>query len=376
MRARFTARHATSGRGTRRCHAEIVVDCSRGRHYRRRRGRPTGAVVVAYAAAATSCSTAPRDARASSRVRNGLLLAGARDAISRREHARVRVPTPAPRRRTRSRLADACADALARHCTRTCADVADVVLAIDAGTTGVRTVAVDADGRARRASRTASSRSTSPARAGSSTTPTRSGARCTDTLAEVVAALDGDDRRRRSASPTSARRSWCGTAAPAGPVTGRSCGRTAAPRRAATSCAPPAYEPLVRERTGLVLDPYFSATKLEWLLARGRRRRRRRPRVRHRRLVGAVEPHRRCTRPSRRTRAARCSSTSTRATWSDELLELFGVPRSCLPEVLPSSGRFGIDRPGARRRARGAGVRASPATSRPRCSARRASRPA
>ena len=29
------------------------------------------------------------------------------------------------------------------------------------------------------------------------------------------------------------------------------------------------YEPMVRERTGLVLDPYFSATKLEWLLTEG-----------------------------------------------------------------------------------------------------------
>ena len=83
---------------------------------------------------------------------------------------------------------------------------------------------------------------------------------------------------------------------------------------------------------------------------------------------------RRCTRPSRRTRAAPCSSTSTRRDWSDELLDLFGVPRSCLPDVLPSSGRFGITDPDARRRARGAGERASPATSRPRCSGRRASR--
>src|SRR5204862_2141574 len=31
--------------------------------------------------------------------------------------------------------------------------------------------------------------------------------------------------------------------------------------------------------------------------------------------------------------------------WSGELLELFGVPRSCLPEVRPSSGRFGITDP-------------------------------
>ncbi len=31
--------------------------------------------------------------------------------------------------------------------------------------------------------------------------------------------------------------------------------------------------------------------------------------------------------------------------WSEELLEIFGVPRSCLPAVLPSSGRFGVTRP-------------------------------
>src|SRR5207245_3055794 len=31
--------------------------------------------------------------------------------------------------------------------------------------------------------------------------------------------------------------------------------------------------------------------------------------------------------------------------WSDELCELFGVPRSCLPEVRPSSGRFGVTTP-------------------------------
>ena len=37
-------------------------------------------------------------------------------------------------------------------------------------------------------------------------------------------------------------------------------------RRAATSCARPGDEDRVRERTGLVLDPYFSATKIEWLL--------------------------------------------------------------------------------------------------------------
>src|SRR4029079_3085726 len=43
-------------------------------------------------------------------------------------------------------------------------------------------------------------------------------------------------------------------------------------RRTAARCAElrdGGLEPLVRERTGLVLDPYFSATKLQWLLTEG-----------------------------------------------------------------------------------------------------------
>ena len=38
--------------------------------------------------------------------------------------------------------------------------------------------------------------------------------------------------------------------------------------------------------------------------------------------------------------------------WSDELCALFDVPRACLPDVLPSSGRFGMTRAGLRGRAR------------------------
>ena len=81
-----------------------------------------------------------------------------------------------------------------------------------------------------------------------------------------------------------------------------------------------------------------------------------------------------CTRPSRRTRAARCSSTSTRSTGRRAARPLRRAPRRACPTVLPSSGRFGIDRsrrapPGSRCRSA-----ASPATSRRRCSARRASR--
>ena len=46
----------------------------------------------------------------------------------------------------------------------------------------------------------------------------------------------------------------------------RSSGRTGAPPSAAASCAAGRRGAMLRERTGLVADPYFSATKLEWLL--------------------------------------------------------------------------------------------------------------
>ena len=57
--------------------------------------------------------------------------------------------------------------------------------------------------------------------------------------------------------------------APASRSTGRSCGRTAAPRARCDELREAGHEPLVRERTGLVLDPYFSGTKIEWLLREG-----------------------------------------------------------------------------------------------------------
>ena len=100
--------------------------------------------------------------------------------------------------------------------------------------------------------------------------------------------------------------------------------------------------PLVRRATGLVLDPYFSGTKLEWLLG-----------------PGGVEPgpdlafgtvdawliwnltagavH--ATDPSNASRTMLYDITSLR--WSTELCALLGVPMACLPEVRPSDGGFG-----------------------------------
>jgi glycerol kinase len=114
-------------------------------------------------------------------------------------------------------------------------------------------------------------------------------------------------------------------------------------RRTADRCGELAHAlPLVRETTGLVVDPYFSASKLEWLLTEGG------VEAGPDLAFGTVDSwvlwnltggavH--ATDPSNASRTL-LYDIRTQA-WSPELCDLFGVPVSCLPEVLPSSGRFG-----------------------------------
>jgi glycerol kinase len=106
------------------------------------------------------------------------------------------------------------------------------------------------------------------------------------------------------------------------------------------------HEPLIRARTGLVLDPYFSATKLAWLLHEGG------VRADENLAFGTIDTwllwkltggavH--ATDPSNASRTM-LYDIGARA-WSDELCALFDVQRSCLPAVLPSSSRFGVTIP-------------------------------
>jgi glycerol kinase len=99
----------------------------------------------------------------------------------------------------------------------------------------------------------------------------------------------------------------------------------------------------VRETTGLVLDPYFSATKLEWLFT-----------------TGGVHPDAGLAVGTidswlvwkltdgvvHATDASNASRTMLfdirRGSWSPELCELFGVPLHVLPAVVPSSGRLAV----------------------------------
>jgi glycerol kinase len=99
---------------------------------------------------------------------------------------------------------------------------------------------------------------------------------------------------------------------------------------------------MVRERTGLVLDPYFSATKIEWLLSDGGV-----PRS-DRLAIGTIdtwvlwnltEGDVYATDPTNASRTMLYDIHSRR--WDEELCRLFGVPAEQLADVRPSSGHFG-----------------------------------
>jgi glycerol kinase len=120
-------------------------------------------------------------------------------------------------------------------------------------------------------------------------------------------------------------------------------------RRTAAACAAlkaAGREPEVRARTGLVLDPYFSATKLAWLLDRvpGARARAERGELAFGtvdtwltwRLTGGA------LHATDHTNASRTLLYDlARGDWDDALLALFGIPRALLPRVVPSSGVAG-----------------------------------
>jgi len=106
-------------------------------------------------------------------------------------------------------------------------------------------------------------------------------------------------------------------------------------------------ESLVRERTGLVIDPYFSATKIAWLLDEipGARERAERGELAFGTvdtwLVWHLTGNR--THVTDVTNASRTMLYNVHAQdWDEELLRLFRVPRALLPDVHPSTHAFGM----------------------------------
>jgi glycerol kinase len=120
-------------------------------------------------------------------------------------------------------------------------------------------------------------------------------------------------------------------------------------RRTAPRCeqlSQPNVETLIRERTGLLLDPYFSATKIAWILENvaGARKKAEAGAL----AFGTVDSFLLWRLTGGRVHATDATNASRtllydihRGDWDDDLLKLFGVPRRLLPEVKDCAANFG-----------------------------------
>ncbi len=103
----------------------------------------------------------------------------------------------------------------------------------------------------------------------------------------------------------------------------------------------------VSDISGLPIDPYFSASKMRWILAHvpGLSDRAKRGEI----AFGTVDSYLLWKLTNGRAHATDATNASRtllydldQGDWSDELLDLFDVPREVLPEILPSCGAFGL----------------------------------
>ena len=175
---------------------------------------------------------------------------------------------------------------------------------------------------------------TSRSPAGSSMTRRTSGAPCSRPAARRIAKAGLAARDIAAIGITNQRETtlvWDRASGTADPQRHRLAGSPHR-RRCARSSRRRATRPLIAARTGLVLDPYFSATKIAWLLDHvpGARARAERGELAFGtvdsfllwRLTGGARSRDRC----HQRLAHRCSTTSTPVRWDDELCALFGVP--------------------------------------------------
>ncbi|MBX3431955.1 MAG: glycerol kinase GlpK [Pirellulales bacterium] len=105
-------------------------------------------------------------------------------------------------------------------------------------------------------------------------------------------------------------------------------------------------EPVVRAKTGLVIDPYFSGTKIRHLLDKHKLRRRA---AKGEILAGTIDSWLLWKLTGGAVHATDCSNASRTMLydihaldWDQELLDALRVPREMLPEVRDSSGDFGV----------------------------------
>jgi glycerol kinase len=103
---------------------------------------------------------------------------------------------------------------------------------------------------------------------------------------------------------------------------------------------------VIQRKTGLVVDAYFSATKVQWMLqnVKGLKARAAKGEL----AFGTIDTWLLWNLTGGKVHATDVSNASRtmlydirKGDWDDELLNIFGVPRSMLPEVKDSSGVFG-----------------------------------
>ena len=108
------------------------------------------------------------------------------------------------------------------------------------------------------------------------------------------------------------------------------------------------YDKLIYEKTGLVLDAYFSATKIKWILdnVEGAREKAEKGEV----LFGTVDTYLMWSMSKMGEKIHKTDYTNASRTmlfnihtlkWDEDLLKLFDIPASILPEVCPSSHLYG-----------------------------------
>jgi glycerol kinase len=221
-----------------------------------------------------------------------------------------------------------------------------VVLAIDAGTTGVRTVAFDETGVLLETSyREIEQHYPRPGWVEHDANEIWE--HVETTLGEVASCCRQAGRTIAAIGVTNQRETLVTWRSRTGEVPARAI--VWQDRRSAEICAQlrdQGHEDFIRRRTGLVLDPYFSATKMAWLLGENRALREYDDLVMATvdswvlwNLTGGTSRGVLVTDTTNASRTLLFDIHERR--WSAELADLFGVPMSALTEVVPSCGRVG-----------------------------------
>ena len=225
----------------------------------------------------------------------------------------------------------------------------DYLLAIDQGTTSTRAILFDPAGGIHHTARVAL-RQIYPQ-------PGLGRARSGRNLAGRRRDLPRGDRRR--AGPPDRRdrhhqparnHGAVGPRLPAARYTTRSSGRTGAPRHCARAGARRGSAERVASRTGLVIDPYFSASKIRWLLdnVAGLRERAEAGEI----AFGTIDSFLLWRLTGGKLHATDVTNASRtmlfdlhRLAWDDELLREFDIPRALLPEIRDTDADFGATLP-------------------------------